>query len=126
MALSASPAGIATRILRLLGFRRRSPLRHRGIPAVSFRWGDVAGIETRAIGHHIFLAPGINLGRISTLGRNFEYFGEDPVSHRSHVGPTNSRCSGTWRRVDGQAFCSQRTGDAALDDGHDRRRPYAA
>jgi beta-glucosidase len=47
-------------------------------PAASFAWGDIAGTETRAIGHHVFLAPGINLGRISTLGRNFEYFGEDP------------------------------------------------
>jgi beta-glucosidase len=33
-------------------------------PAVSFLWGDIAGIETRAIGHHIFLAPGINLANI--------------------------------------------------------------
>ena len=47
-------------------------------PMVSFLWGDIVGKETRGIGHHIFLAPGINLGRISTLGRNFEYFGEDP------------------------------------------------
>jgi beta-glucosidase len=35
-------------------------------------------METRAIGHHVLLAPGVNMGRISALGRNFEYFGEDP------------------------------------------------
>jgi beta-glucosidase len=48
-------------------------------PAVSFRWGDIVGSETRSIAHHVFLAPGINLGRISNNGRNFEYFGEDPL-----------------------------------------------
>jgi beta-glucosidase len=47
-------------------------------PAAAFAWGDIAGMETRAIGHQVFLAPGVNMGRISTLGRNFEYLGEDP------------------------------------------------
>jgi beta-glucosidase len=27
-------------------------------PAESFAWGDIAGMETRAIGHHVLLAPG--------------------------------------------------------------------
>jgi beta-glucosidase len=44
----------------------------------SFRWGEVAGIETRAIAHQAFLAPGTNLARVPESGRNFEYFGEDP------------------------------------------------
>jgi beta-glucosidase len=47
-------------------------------PEVSFRWGQVAGLETRNIAHHVFIAPGLNMGRIGQNGRNFEYFGEDP------------------------------------------------
>jgi len=44
----------------------------------SFKWGEIAGIETKNIAHHVFEAPGMNLGRIPQSGRNFEYFGEDP------------------------------------------------
>ena len=44
----------------------------------SYRWGDIAGFETRAGAHNVFLAPGINLARLPQAGRNFEYFGEDP------------------------------------------------
>jgi beta-glucosidase len=44
----------------------------------SFRWGEIAGIETRNIAHQVFEAPGINMGRVPQAGRNFEYFGEDP------------------------------------------------
>ena len=41
-------------------------------------WGDIAGKEVRAIGHHALWGPGMNMGRIAQGGRNFEYFGEDP------------------------------------------------
>src|SRR5690625_476256 len=41
-------------------------------------WGDVGGAEVRANAHAVFLAPAVNMGRIANLGRNFEYFGEDP------------------------------------------------
>ena len=34
--------------------------------------------ETRAVGSSILLAPGVNIHRVPTCGRNFEYFGEDP------------------------------------------------
>lgn len=34
--------------------------------------------ETRAVGASILLAPGVNIARVPTCGRNFEYFGEDP------------------------------------------------
>jgi beta-glucosidase len=47
-------------------------------PKLSYQWGEIAGRETRSIGHHVFLAPGMNLGRVPHNGRNFEYFGEDP------------------------------------------------
>ncbi len=34
--------------------------------------------ETRYVGASILLAPGVNIHRVPTCGRNFEYFGEDP------------------------------------------------
>ena len=34
--------------------------------------------ECRAVGVSILLAPGVNIARVPTCGRNFEYFGEDP------------------------------------------------
>jgi len=42
-------------------------------------WGDIVGQETRANAHTIFLAPGMNMGRVPNNGRNFEYMGEDPL-----------------------------------------------
>ncbi|QEE15820.1 beta-glucosidase [Promethearchaeum syntrophicum] len=40
--------------------------------------GDIIGKECRAKGVSILLAPGINIYRVPTNGRNFEYLGEDP------------------------------------------------
>jgi len=40
--------------------------------------GDTIGKECRAKGISILLAPGINIYRVPTNGRNFEYLGEDP------------------------------------------------
>jgi beta-glucosidase len=47
-------------------------------PTIFSMWGDITGQEVRANGHHGFLAPGMNMGRVPNLGRNFEYMGEDP------------------------------------------------
>lgn len=47
-------------------------------PTIFSLWGDITGGEVRANGHHGFLAPGMNMGRVPNLGRNFEYMGEDP------------------------------------------------
>ncbi|HSV81625.1 MAG TPA: glycoside hydrolase family 3 N-terminal domain-containing protein [Ramlibacter sp.] len=47
-------------------------------PAVATAYGDVIGTEMNNLALHVFEAPGVNLARIPTLGRNFEYFGEDP------------------------------------------------
>ncbi len=47
-------------------------------PAMASLFGEVIGTEANNLALHVFEAPGVNLGRHSLLGRNFEYFGEDP------------------------------------------------
>lgn len=47
-------------------------------PAVAATFGEVIATEMDNLGLHVFEAPGINLARLPILGRNFEYFGEDP------------------------------------------------
>ena len=40
--------------------------------------GEGIGLDCRARGVHVILAPGVNIYRSPLCGRNFEYFGEDP------------------------------------------------
>lgn len=47
-------------------------------PAVATIYGDIIGTEMANLALHVFEAPGVNMARIPVLGRNFEYFGEDP------------------------------------------------
>lgn len=47
-------------------------------PEVASTFGDVIGTEMRNLALHVFEAPGLNMARLPVLGRNFEYFGEDP------------------------------------------------
>ncbi len=47
-------------------------------PAVATEFGTVIGTEANNLALHVFEAPGVNMARIPVLGRNFEYFGEDP------------------------------------------------
>jgi len=47
-------------------------------PAVAGAYGDLIGTEMANLALHEFEAPGMNLARLPILGRNFEYFGEDP------------------------------------------------
>jgi beta-glucosidase len=47
-------------------------------PKVAGMYGDVIATEMNNLGLHVFEAPGVNLARLPILGRNFEYFGEDP------------------------------------------------
>jgi beta-glucosidase len=47
-------------------------------PAVASQFGKVIADEMNNLALHVFEAPGINLARLPILGRNFEYFGEDP------------------------------------------------
>jgi beta-glucosidase len=47
-------------------------------PKLAAAFGDVIATEMNDLGLHVFEAPGVNLARLPILGRNFEYFGEDP------------------------------------------------
>src|SRR4051812_43545069 len=47
-------------------------------PELERRFGESLGQEAWNKGINIMLGPGINIARIATNGRNFEYFGEDP------------------------------------------------
>lgn len=47
-------------------------------PAVPGTYGVVIGTEMLNLSLHEFEAPGMNMARLPIIGRNFEYFGEDP------------------------------------------------
>ena len=47
-------------------------------PAVATAYGETIGTEMNNLALHVFEAPGMNMARLPVLGRNFEYFGEDP------------------------------------------------
>lgn len=46
---------------------------------VATTYGEVIGTEMNNLALHVFEAPGVNMARLPILGRNFEYFGEDPL-----------------------------------------------
>lgn len=46
--------------------------------SVAAAYGELIGTEMLNLALHEFEAPGMNLARLPILGRNFEYFGEDP------------------------------------------------
>lgn len=48
-------------------------------PGLAYRYARAIGEECRAGGIAILLGPGMNIYRHSQYGRNFEYFGEDPL-----------------------------------------------
>lgn len=45
---------------------------------VAAQFGNILGVESNNLALHVMEGPGMNLARNPTLGRNFEYFGEDP------------------------------------------------
>src|SRR3954452_15413498 len=47
-------------------------------PALERRFGQAVGQEAWNKGINVMLGPGLNIARIATNGRNFEYMGEDP------------------------------------------------
>lgn len=48
-------------------------------PELARQYGRVLGLEARAHGQHVLLAPMVNLVRVPQAGRNFEALGEDPL-----------------------------------------------
>ncbi|AKS36684.1 beta-glucosidase [Mycolicibacterium goodii] len=48
-------------------------------PDLVERVGAALGAESRALGVHVLLGPGVNIKRDPRCGRNFEYFSEDPL-----------------------------------------------
>jgi beta-glucosidase len=55
-------------------------------PSLARQGGAAIGREARARGFNIMLAGGINLTRDARNGRNFEYYGEDPLHSAVHAG----------------------------------------
>lgn len=66
-------------------------------PAAADRFGEVIAEEAKALALHVFEAPGVNLARIPVLGRNFEYFGEDPFL-------TGTQAVAQIRRIQGEGI----------------------
>jgi len=54
-------------------------------PDLARRLGAALAAETRVKGHDVLLAPGLNVVRVPTCGRNFEYLSEDP-QHGARLG----------------------------------------
>ncbi|WP_029111243.1 glycoside hydrolase family 3 C-terminal domain-containing protein [Mycobacterium sp. URHD0025] len=48
-------------------------------PDLVERIGQALGDESRALGVHVLLGPGVNIKRDPRCGRNFEYYSEDPL-----------------------------------------------
>ena len=64
-------------------------------PGVAASFGKVIATEMNNLALHVFEAPGVNLARLPILGRNFEYFGEDPyLSGTMSVAETRAVQSG--------------------------------
>jgi len=64
-------------------------------PEAADRFGQVIAAEAKALALQVFEAPGVNLARIPVLGRNFEYFGEDPFL-------TGTQAVAQIRRIQGE------------------------
>lgn len=56
-------------------------------PGLARKFGEVLGAEARHRGKDMILGPGINIVRTPICGRNFEYYGEDPLHIAKMVVP---------------------------------------
>lgn len=89
---------IPDELIAFLGFSKEQPKRNgtvheqycTAIPigtALAQSWseqvceecGDIAALEMKRFGVHIWLAPAMNIHRLPLCGRNFEYYSEDPL-----------------------------------------------
>lgn len=92
-------------------------------PAVAGMYGEVIATEMRDLGLHVFEAPGVNLARLPILGRNMEYFGEDPyLSGAMAVAETRSiQSRGLIAMVKHFAANEQETNRQTIQENVDRQ-----
>jgi len=86
-ARSWSPAGLGNDLATY--FPTGSALAATWSPELAYKYGTAIGAEGRLRGKDMLLGPAINIQRIPTGGRTYEYFSEDPfLSARLSVGYT--------------------------------------
>ena len=86
-ARSWSPAGFGNDLATF--FPTGSALAATWSPELAYKYGTAIGTEGRLRGKDMLLGPAINIQRIPTGGRTYEYFSEDPfLSARLSVGYT--------------------------------------
>lgn len=84
-------------------------------PDLVERVGAALGAESRALGVHVLLGPGVNIKRDPRCGRNFEYFSEDPL--------LSGVLGAAWvRGVQGRGVGASLKHFAANNSEHDRMR----
>lgn len=84
-------------------------------PELALRMGVALGRDARARGAHFWLGPGVNLSRVPVNGRNFEYFGEDPIL-------AGRVAAAIIRGAQSQGVCATVKHFAANDHESDRNR----
>jgi beta-glucosidase len=92
-------------------------------PVVATAFGTVIGAEANNLALHVFEAPGVNMARIPVLGRNFEYFGEDPyLTGTMAVAETQAvQAKGVIAMAKHFAANEQETNRMAIQENVDRR-----
>ncbi|WP_394552056.1 glycoside hydrolase family 3 N-terminal domain-containing protein [Agromyces sp. MMS24-JH15] len=60
-------------------FPTSATVAHSWDPRHARRMGAAIALESRDLGVHVLLAPGVNIMRDPRCGRNFEYYSEDPL-----------------------------------------------
>ena len=95
-------------------------------PSVASAVGAVIGTEMNNLALHVLEAPGVNLARLPILGRNFEYFGEDPFLNRHDGSGRDSGGPGQGCDWNGQALRRQRAGNEPDHDPGNGRSTGAA
>src|SRR3954469_9887750 len=83
-------------------------------PALERRFGESLAQEAWNKGINVMLGPGLNIARIATNGRNFEYFGEDPFL-------TGTMVSAAVRGIQSQKALAQLKHYAANNQETDRQ-----